>query len=184
MYEIELILALLVAVTVLATAARTVRVPGGVVLALIPAVPNVELAPELVFLLFLPPLLYIAGFDTSPREVRAQLPSILSLAVGLVLATTLAVAVVAHALLPELGWPLAFALGAIVSPPDAVAATAVLKGLGVPRRLVTLLESESLFNDATALVAYQAALAALVTASFSPSEVVVRFVIAGVGGVV
>src|ERR687886_1566808 len=100
MYEIELILALLVAVTVLATAARTVRVPypillvlGGVFWALIPAVPNVELAPELVFWLFPPPLLYIAGFDTSPRDVRAQLSSILSLAVGLVLATTLVVAV-------------------------------------------------------------------------------------------
>src|ERR671933_611607 len=190
MYQIELILALLVVVTVLAMAARTVRVPypillvlGGVLLALIPAVPNVELAPELVFLLFLPPLLYIAGFDTSPREVRAQLSSILSLAVGLVLATTMVVAVVAHALLPGLGWPMAFALGAIVSPPDAVAATAVLRGLGVPRRLVTLLEGESLFNDATALVAYQAALGAAATASFSPSAALVRFVAAGAGGV-
>ena len=190
MHEIELILALLVAVTVLATAARTVRVPypillvlGGLALALIPAVPNVELAPELVFLLFLPPLLYIAGFETSLREVRAQLRSILSLAVGLVLATTLVVAVVAHALLPELGWPMAFALGAIVSPPDAVAATAVLRGLGVPRRLVTLLEGESLFNDATALVVYRAALGAAATASFSPSEAVLRFLAAGVGGV-
>ena len=190
MYEIELILALLVAVTLLAMAARTVRVPypillvlGGVVLALMPAVPHVELAPELVFLLFLPPLLYIAGFDTSLREVRVQLPSILSLAVGLVLATTLVVAVVAHALLPELGWPMAFALGAIVSPPDAVAATAVLRGLGVPRRLVTLLEGESLFNDATALVAYQAALGAAATASFSPSAALLRFLAAGIGGV-
>src|SRR5918911_1760966 len=157
MYQIELILALLVAVTVLAMAARTVRVPypillvlGGVVLALMPAVPHVELAPELVFLLFLPPLLYIAGFDTSLRE---------------------------------LGWPMAFALGAIVSPPDAVAATAVLRGLGVPRRLVTLLEGESLFNDATALVAYQAALGPAATASFSPAEALLRFLTAGTGGV-
>ena len=85
------------------------------------------------------------------------------------LATTAAVAVVIHAVAPELGWPLAFALGAIVSPPDAVAATALLRRLGVPRRVVTLLEGESLFNDATALVTYQAALAAVATAAFSPS---------------
>jgi monovalent cation/hydrogen antiporter len=188
--EIETILGLLVAVTLLAMAAGTLRIPypillvfGGLLLAVIPAVPNVELAPELVFLLFLPPLLYIAGFDSSLREIRAQVRAILSLAVGLVLATTLAVAFVAHWVMPELGWPTAFVLGAIVSPPDAVAATALLSGLGVPRRLVTLLEGESLFNDATALVAYQAALVAAATASFSPLEATGRFVVAGVGGV-
>src|SRR5438067_13653750 len=166
----------MVAVAVVATAARALRVPvpfllvlGGLLLALTPSVPDVQLAPELVFLLFLPPLLYIAAFDTSIREVRASLRPIISLAVGLVLATTAAVAVVAHALLPDLGWPTAFALGAIVSPPDAVAATAVFQRLGVPRRLVTLLEGESLFNDATALVAYRAALAAT-AAAFSVGE--------------
>ena len=190
MFGIELILALLVAVCVLALVARGLHVPypillvlGGLGLALLPFVPNVELAPELVFLLFLPPLLYIAAFDTSIREVRAQLPSILSLAVGLVLATTAAVAVVTHAIAPEFGWPLAFALGAIVSPPDAVAATALLRGLGVPRRVVTLLESESLFNDASALVTYQAALAAAATAAFSPVEAGVNFVVEGLGGI-
>ena len=190
MFGIELILALLVAVCVLALVARGLHVPypillvlGGLGLALLPFGPNVELAPELVFLLFLPPLLYIAAFDTSIREVRAQLPSILSLAVGLVLATTAAVAVVTHAIAPEFGWPLAFALGAIVSPPDAVAATALLRGLGVPRRVVTLLESESLFNDASALVTYQAALAAAATAAFSPVEAGVNFVVEGLGGI-
>jgi CPA1 family monovalent cation:H+ antiporter len=189
--QVELILALLVAVCVLVLAARTIRVPypillvvGGLVLAAIPAVPNVELAPELVFLLFLPPLLYIAGFETSIREVRAQLTPILSLAVGLVLFTIALVAVAAHALVPGLSWPLAFTLGAIVSPPDAVAATALLRGLGVPRRVVTLLEGESLFNDATALVAYQTALAAAVSSVFSPSGAALQFVWAGVGGVV
>src|ERR687885_503544 len=122
MYEIELILALLVVVTVLAMAARTVRVPypillvlGGVVLALIPAVPDVHLAPDLVFLLFLPPLLYIAGFETSIQDIRQDVRLILSLAVGLVVATTAVVALVVHALLPGLGWPAAFVLGAIVS---------------------------------------------------------------------
>jgi monovalent cation/hydrogen antiporter len=190
MFGIELILALLVAVCVLVLVASGLHVPypiflvvGGLVLALLPFVPDVELAPELVFVLFLPPLLYIAAFDTSIRDVRAQLPSILSLAVGLVLATTAMVAVVTHAIAPEFGWPLAFALGAIVSPPDAVAAKALLRGLGVPRRVVTLLESESLFNDASALVTYQAALAAAATAAFSPVDAGVDFVVKGLGGI-
>ncbi len=190
MFDIELILTLLVVVCVLALAARGLHVPypillvvGGLILALLPFVPDVELAPETVFLLFLPPLLYIAGFDTSIREVRAQLPAITSLAIGLVLATIVAVAVVTQAFAPELGWPLAFALGAIVSPPDAVAATALLRGLGVPRHVVTLLEGESLFNDATALVAYQAALAAAATSAFSPTEAAGQFLFAGLGGI-
>ena len=140
------------------------------------------LAPDLAFLLFLPPLLYSAAFDTSIRDVRAHLQPILSLAIGLVLATTAAVAVLVHTLLPELGWPLAFALGAIVSPPDAVAAVAVFRGLGVPRRLVTVLEGESLFNDATALVAYQTALAAAATATFSLGDASLRFLGVGIGG--
>ena len=180
----------MVLVAVLATVAHAVRVPypillvfGGLVLAALPAVPNIQLAPELVFLFFLPPLLYIAGFETSLRDVKAQLRDILSLAIGLVLVTIVAVAVVTNQLLPELGWAAAFALGAIVSPPDAVAAQALLGGLGVPRRLVTLLDGESLFNDATALVAYQAALLAAATATFSPSQVVLQFVVAAVGGV-
>jgi CPA1 family monovalent cation:H+ antiporter len=156
---------------------------GGLLLAVVPAVPDVQLAPELVFLLFLPPLLYEAAFGTSIRDVRANLRPILSLAVGLVLATTAAVAVLVHALLPDLGWPAAFALGAIVSPPDAVAAVAVLRGLSVPPRLVTLLESESLFNDATALVAYRTALAATAMAAFSPGEAGLRFLVVGLGGV-
>src|SRR5919205_3882508 len=190
MHTLELVLALLVAVVALATVAPHVRVPtpillvlGGLLLALLPQVPDVVLAPDLAFLLFLPPLLYSAAFDTSIRDVRAHLQPILSLAVGLVLATTAVVAVLVHTLVPELGWPLAFALGAIVSPPDAVAATALLRGVGVPRRLVTLLEGESLFNDATALVAYQAALVAAATASFSPVDAAMRFLVAGLGGV-
>lgn len=189
-HEIELVLALLVAVAALAPAARMLRVPYpmllvlvGLLLALIPGVPDVELAPDLVFLLFLPPLLYIAAFDTSIRDVRDYLRPILSLAVGLVLATTAVVAVLTHALLPELGWPAAFALGAIVSPPDAVAAAATFRGLGVPRRLVTILECESLFNDATALVAYRAALAVTATAAFSAGEASLRFLAVSAGGV-
>src|SRR5919202_89295 len=127
----------MVAVAVVATTAPALRVPypillvvGGLLLALIPAVPDVVLAPEMIFLLFLPPLIYIAGFDTSPRDVKAQLRPILSLAVGLVLGSTLLVGVVAHVLLPELGWPIAFALGAMLAPTDAVAATALLRDIG------------------------------------------------------
>jgi monovalent cation/hydrogen antiporter len=190
MYAVELVLALLVVVVALRALAPALRLPypillviGGLVLALVPAVPDVVLAPDLVFLLFLPPLLYAAAYDTSIRDIRANLRPILSLAVGLVLATTGAVAVVVHAVLPALGWPIAFALGAIVSPPDAVAAVAVFRGLGVPRRLVTIVEGESLFNDATALVIYQAALAAAVTATFSVGEATLRFLVVGAGGV-
>src|SRR6476620_2426644 len=174
MHEVELTLALLVAVAGLATLARVLGIPyqillvlAGLVLALAPVVPDIVLAPDLVFLLFLPPLLYIAAFDTTIRDVRALLTPIISLAGGLVLATTIAVAAVVHAVLPDGGWPAAFAFGAIVSPPDAVAAVAVLRRLSVPRRLVTLLEGESLFNDATALVAFRVSVAAMMTASFS-----------------
>ena len=192
MHEVELILALLVAVAGLATLARLLRVSypillvlAGLVLAVAPVVPDVVLAPDLVFILFLPPLLYIAAFDTAIRDVRAMLRPIISLAFGLVLATATAVAAVLHAVLPEIGWPAAFAFGAIVSPPDAVAAVAVLRRLSVPRRLVTLLEAESLFNDATALVIFRVAVIAMATSasSFSFSDASLRFVLIGAGGI-
>jgi len=190
MHAVEQTLGLLVAVAVLATIARMIRVPypillvvGGLLLAATPAVPDVVLAPDLVFLLILPPLLYIAAFDTAIRDVKAMLRPILSLAVGLVLATTVTVAIVVHVVLPEIGWPAAFALGAIVSPPDAVAAVAVLRRLSVPQRLVTLLEGESLFNDASALIAFRFAVAALATASFSLPDAALQFVVVGAGGI-
>ena len=140
MRDIELVLGLLVLVAALALLARRLGTPypivlviGGLMTALVPGLPDVELAPELVFLLFLPPLLYIAAFFTSIRDFRAQARPIASLAIGLVLATVAVVAVVAHALVPGLDWPVAFTLGAIVSPPDAVAATAIFSRLRVPR---------------------------------------------------
>lgn len=189
MSEIELVLVLLVFVTALTPLARKLRTPypillvlGGLVLALIPAFPHAPLDPELVFLLFLPPLLYSAAFSTSIRDLRSVLRPILSLAVGLVLGTTAVVAVVLHFLLPGLSWPVAFAFGAIVSPPDAVAAVAVFRGLGIPRRMVTLLEGESLVNDATALVTYRAAVGAMAVA-FSVGETVVSLPVVGLGGV-
>jgi CPA1 family monovalent cation:H+ antiporter len=190
MHEVELTLALLVAVAGLATLARLLRISypillvlAGLLLTLLPAVPDVVLAPDMVFLLFLPPLIYVAAFDTAIRDVKALLRPIISLAFGLVLATAAAVAAVLHAMVPEIGWPAAFAFGAIVSPPDALAAVAVLRRLSVPRRLVTLLEAESLFNDATALVIFRVAVVAMATASFSFTDAGVRFVLVGTGGV-
>src|SRR5215472_15521163 len=174
MAEIELVLGLLVVVAGLGIIARWLRVPypivlviGGLLIGLVPNHPTITLAPELVFLLFLPPLLYIAAFFTSIRDFKQEAQPILRLAIGLVLATTAGVAIIVHQVLPDHGWPLAFALGAIVSPPDAVAATSIFRKLGMPRSTVTVLEGESLLNDATGLVAYRIAVAAAVSGSFS-----------------
>jgi Na+/H+ antiporter len=159
-----------------------VLVLGGLVLGFAPGVPPAELPPELVLVLFLPPLLYQAAFFSSPRDLRADLRPISLLAVGLVLATMTAVAAVAHALV-GLPWAAAFALGAIVSPTDPLAATAIARRLGVSRRLVTVLEGESLVNDASALVAYRVAVAAVVAGSFTLWEAGLRFVVGAAGGV-
>jgi CPA1 family monovalent cation:H+ antiporter len=158
------------------------HVAAGLLIGLVPRVPIPDLEPDLVFFVFLPPILWAAAFFTSWREFKANLRPIGLLAVGLVLATSAAVAVAAHALLPGLPWPVAVALGAIVSPPDAVAAAAIVSRLPVPRRVVVILEGESLVNDASALVLYRTAVAAAVTGAFSWGESIVRFFIdAGVG---
>jgi CPA1 family monovalent cation:H+ antiporter len=189
MHETETILGLLVLVAALAWLANRVRVPypiflviGGLAMAFVPRLPKVELDPHHVFVLFLPPILYYAGTHTSWRDFKANLRPITQLAVGLVLFTTVAVAVTAH-YAAGMGWPAAFVLGAIVSPPDAVAATAVLQRLGVPRRVVTILEGESLVNDATALVTYQFAVATVVLGHFSLGAAAWKFIIAGAGGI-
>jgi len=188
--EIEAILILLVVVAALATLANKIKVPypillvlGGLVLGFVPGLPRVELHPELVFLLFLPPLLYVAAIFTSWRDFRANLRPISLLAVGLVLMTTCVVAVVAHWAI-GLSWAAAFALGAIVSPTDHISATAVAQRLGVPRRIVTILEGESLVNDATGIVAYRIAMAAVVTGAFSLWEAGLQFMIGAAGGIV
>jgi Na+/H+ antiporter len=191
LHEIELLLlALIVAVAGLSVLARTVRVPypillvlGGLVLGFVPGMPAVELPPELVLVAFLPPLLYWSGFFSSPRDLRADARAIGGAAVGLVLVTTAAVAVAAHAVVDGLDWAAAFALGAIVSPTDPLAATAIGRRLGVPRRLITVLEGESLVNDATALVAYRVAVIAAVSGSFVAWQAGVRFVAGATGGV-
>jgi Na+/H+ antiporter len=191
LHEIEpLLLALMVAVAGLSVLARLVRVPypillvlGGLVLGFLPGMPEVELPPELVLVAFLPPLLYWAGFFSSPRDLWADARAISLAAVGLVLATMVAVAVAANAAIGGLGWPAAFALGAIVSPTDPLAATAIGRRLGVPRRLITLLEGESLVNDASALVAYRLAVAAAVSGTFVAWQAGLRFVVGAAGGV-
>lgn len=158
------------------------QVVAGLLVGLVPTVSVPELEPDVVFFVFLPPVLWAAAFFTSLREFKANLRPISLLAVGLVLATSGVVAVVAHELLPGMPWSVAIALGAIVSPPDAVAATAIVSRLPVPRRVIVLLEGESLVNDASALVLYRTAVAAAVTGVFSLGESIVRFFIdAGVG---
>src|ERR1041384_3965089 len=160
-----------------------VLVLGGLALSLIPFLPVVRLDPNLVLFFFLPPLLYPAALFTSWRDFRRNLRSILFLAIGLVLMTTTVVAWVAHTFIAGLPWAAAFALGAIVSPPDAVAAEAILKRLRVPTRIQAVLGGESLVNDATALVAYQFAVVAMVTGRFSLGAASLRFVFVGIGGV-
>jgi CPA1 family monovalent cation:H+ antiporter len=187
--QIELVLGLLIAAAVLITASRALKIEypivlvlGGLVLGLVP-LPNVELEPDLVFLLFLPPIVFSAAYLTSIRDFKANAGPILELAIGLVLFTALVVAVVMHALVPDVGWGPAFVLGAIVAPSDAVATTAIAQRLGVPRRISTILEGESLVNDASALVLYQLSVAAVVTGTFSIGLGVLQFVEVAVGGV-
>ncbi|MFL5777884.1 MAG: Na+/H+ antiporter [Chloroflexota bacterium] len=188
---IQLFFLLLVAATGLAYLARRFGVAypimlvlGGLVLGFVPNLPRVEIDPDLVFLLLLPPVLFGAGFSTPIRELKANRRPIALLAIGLVLFTTVVVAVVAHALVPNLDWGPAFALGAIVAPPDAAAATAIFRRLGVPRRVVAILEGESLLNDAAALVVYRFAIAATLTGSFSLVAAPVQFLAVAAGGIV
>ena len=171
--------------------AELIRVPypiplvlGGLALSFVPGMPRIELPPDIVLVAVLPPLLYGAAFFSPLRELRANVRPIGLLAIGLVLTTTIAVAAVAHTAIPGLDWPTAFVLGAIVSPTDPTAATAIARRLGLPRRLVALIEGESLVNDGTALVAYRFAVAAVVTGSFSLASASGRFVLNIVGGVV
>lgn len=156
-------------------------VVAGVAASFVPGVPQVQLAPEVVLLGLLPPLLYAAAVQTSLVDFAQNRRTILLLSIGLVLFSTLGVGVVVHLLLPGLPWPAAFAIGAVVAPPDAVAATAVGRRIGLPRRLVTILEGESLLNDATAIVALRTAIAAI-GAGVTAWQVAGDFLLAVVGG--
>jgi Na+/H+ antiporter len=185
----ELILICLVVVALLAIAARKIRVPypilltiGGVGLALVPGLPEIHLEPQLIFNLFLPPLLYPAAFYTSWRDFRANLRPILLLAIVLVLLTMTVSAFLFHWLF---GLPLAvgFVFGAIISPPDAVAALSVTQHLRVPRKIIVILEGESLVNDATSFISFRFAVAAVMTGTFSLGEASARFLLVAAGGV-
>jgi monovalent cation/hydrogen antiporter len=191
MEHIEVFLiGLFLAVAGLSTLARRLSIPypillviGGLVLGVVPGLPEVELEPDLVLVIFLPPLLFYAAFNSSLRDLRADARAISLTSIGLVLATTCAVAVIAHEAIDGMPWAMAFALGAIVSPTDPVAATAIMRRLSVPRRLVTVVEGESLVNDASALIAYRVAVAAAVGGTFSLGEAALDFVVAAGGGV-
>ena len=174
MSEIEALLLLMSATTLIVAVARGIGIPypillvlGGLAIGFIPGIPSIHLDPDYIFILILPPILQSAAFLTPVRDLRAEIRPILSLAVGLVLITTCAVAGMAHWIVGGLSWPSAFVLGAVVSPPDAVAATSVAERLRLPNRVVRILEGESLLNDATALVTYRVAVTAAITGAFS-----------------
>jgi CPA1 family monovalent cation:H+ antiporter len=191
LHDIEFLLLLLLAAAMLVRLADQIAVPypivlvvGGLAIGFIPGLPVFELDPDVVFLVFLPPLLHAAGWRSSPQELRAEIRPLALLSVGLVLATLVAVAVVAHAVVPGMSWEAAFLLGAIVGPTDAVAASATFSRIGVPERLRLLVEGESMINDGTALVAFRVAkVAAAGGAAFSAGHAALDFVYAAAGGV-
>ena len=189
MPNVELIIGLVLAAAVLAGLAPRLGLPypvvlvlGGLALGLVPGLPSPVLRPELVFLFFLPPLVYSAALQSSTQGLRANARPIGVLAVGLVLATMLTVAVAAHAA-AGLAWGPAFVLGAVLGPTDPVAATAILRRLGAPDRIATILEGEALINDGTGLTVYKIAVTAAAGGSFALGEGVARFVAIAVGGI-
>ena len=191
MEHIELVvLFLLVTVAALTALARVLGTPypillviGGSLVGFAPGVPDVQLDPDVVLLIFLPPLLFNAAYTSSVRELRAAMRPIVLTSIGLVLVTTCSVAVVAHAAIDGLPWAAAFALGAIVSPTDPLAAVAITRRLGVPRRVTAVIEGESLVNDGTALVIYRTAVSAAAGASFDLLDASGDFVVNVIGGI-
>ncbi len=190
MDDLEFLFLLLLGAAGLVRLADLARVPypialvlGGLGVGFIPGLPTVELAPEVIFLVFLPPLLNAAGFAASPQALRAEAGPLAFLTVGLVLVSMAAVAVVAHAVVPGLGWEACFILGAVVAPTDPVAAAASFSRMGVPDRVALLVGGEAIINDATALVAYRVAVAAAVSGTFSAGDAVVEFVVSALGGI-
>ncbi|GGE93682.1 Na+/H+ antiporter [Hymenobacter cavernae] len=190
MKNLEIVLLLMVVMAVLSAIAHRFRLPyavllvlAGLVIGFIPGLPSVALDPDIIFLVFLPPLLYEASFNVSWHDFKANRAEISLLAIGLVFFTTTVVACVAHYFIPGFSWPLAFVLGAIVSPPDAVAATSVTQGLGLPKKITSVLEGESLVNDASALIAYRYAVAAVVSGGFAIWDAGLQFLLVAGGGV-
>ena len=190
MLLLELLLLLLLCAVALGWVARHFKFPypialvvGGALLGFIPRLPQFPFDPQLILVVVLPPILYQAALLTSWHDFKAHIRPISLLAIGLVIATTLAVGAMLKLLVPGVPWAAAFVLGAIVSPPDAVAATAILSRLNIPRRIVTVLEGESLVNDASGLVLYKFAVAAVLTGAFSLAEASVDFTVLSVGGI-
>lgn len=190
MQNIAIVIILLAVIAALAEVTDKIKIPypillvvAGIGIGLIPALPAISLDPEVVFLIFLPPVLYAAAWSTSWADFKRARRPITLLAIGCVIFTTCAVAMVTHYFIPGFSWPEAFVLGAIISPPDAIAATAATKGLGVPKRVITVLEGESLVNDATGLIAYRYAVAAVVTGAFNIWEAGMQFVLVAGGGI-
>lgn len=189
MSDFELILVLLVIVAVIVTVARRLHIPypimlviGGLIVGFAPGLPRVTLDPEVVLVVFLPPLILAAAWQTPIRDLKKNIRPVLSLSVGLVLFTTFLVGLVAHAIVPGLELVPALVLGAIVSPPDALAASTVLQRLSVPRPILRILEQESLLNDAAALTTYRVAVAAAITGSFILGDAVAAFIYAAAAG--
>src|SRR5688572_26356353 len=187
---LELLLLLLLSSVALGWIARHFKFPypialvaGGAVLGLVPNLPQYAFDPQLLLVAVLPPILYQAALLTSWTEFKANIRPIGLLAIGLVAVTTLAVGAALKWMVPDVPWAAAFVLGAIVSPPDAVAATAILSRLNMPRRIVTILEGESLVNDASGLVLYKFAVAAVLTGAFSLMEATAQFALVSVGGI-
>lgn len=191
MGELEQLLGLFVAAVLLAAAARRIGAPypvflalGGALLAFLPGAPAFSVPPELALALFVAPVLLDAAYDTSLRDLKDNWWPVTSLVVFAVCFTTAAVAIVVHALVPPMPWAVAIALGAVVAPPDAVAATAVLRPLRPPHRLLTIVEGESLLNDVTALLIYRLAVGAVAANGFSLADVAPTFLLAIAGSLV
>jgi monovalent cation/hydrogen antiporter len=190
MNDIETLIALVAVAIALVRLADLISIPypivlvlGGLGIGFLPGGPQLELEPDVVFLVFLPPILQSAGYWASPRELRAEIVPLAWLVLGLTLATMTCVAIVAQTVIPSINWTEAFVLGAIVSPTDPVSAIATFERVGVSDRVSTLVEGESMINDAVGLVAYKVAVAAVVSGAFSTSEAVDDLVIGVAGGI-
>lgn len=190
MGDVEFLIAVLFAAAVLVRLADMISIPypivlvvGGVAIGFVPGLPAIKLAPEAVFLVFLPPLLHASGFNASPQELRAATAQLVSLTFALVLVTMGAVAVVAHAVIAGMSWPAAFVLGAILAPTDPVSAAAAFSRMGVPERVALAVEGEAMLNDAASLAAYKVALTATVAGTFALGDAVAEFVVSVVAGV-
>lgn len=189
MENYSIIIFILAIVIGLSAFADTIKLPQpillvivGIAIGFIPTMNEIEINPEIIFLLFLPPLLYDASFNISPKDFKTNINTISTLAVTLVFLTTFWIAVVAHYMIPDITWPLAFLLGAILSATDAVAAISITKGLNISHKTITILEGESLINDASALVAYRFAVAAVMGSSFIIWKASLQFIVLLGGG--